>query len=365
MTLYIGVDGGGTKTEVLTFDASTRALYVSRGDASNPSTVGWDNAVKTVDALMQEGIKHLNGSAEHLAGVSLCMSGIDRPEQVESLKSVFARKYPHVKVEVANDGLAALTAGTRGASGVVVIAGTGSIAVGESWDGKTARAGGYGSLIGDEGGGFDIGRRGLMAAIQYAEGRGDKTVLWEAAAEAFTIHQPGEIIPKVYDSNHPVGTVASFARHVLEASASDAVAMEIVRYSTRQHLRMIASVRSQLMENLSNYVVLAGGLFTNTSVLRDSFVARLRIEFPLLSCAPVTYRPSAGAVLRAMRLVNNDLRTTDMAARNATASDVTEDAGSPDAAVRDVAARNSGGGKAQGLIQAFEAALAHLDGFTE
>lgn len=341
LTFYIGVDGGGTKTEVLTFDAGTHALYVSRGDASNPSTVGWDNAVRTVDSLIQEGIKHLNGSAAHLAGVSLCMSGIDRPEQVESLKSIFARKYPHAKVEVANDGLAALTAGTRGASGVVVIAGTGSIAVGESWDGKTARAGGYGSLIGDEGGGFDIGRRGLMAAIQYAEGRGDKTVLWEVVAEVFAIHQAGEIIPKVYDSNHPVGTVASFARHVLEASASDDVAMGIVRYSTRQHVRMIASVRSQLKENVSNHVVLAGGLFTNTSVLRDSLVARLKIEFPLLSCAPVTNRPSAGAVLRAMRLVNSDLRT------------------------RDMASRDNASGQAQELIRAFEAALVHLDGATE
>jgi N-acetylglucosamine kinase-like BadF-type ATPase len=332
LKLYIGVDGGGTKTEVLTFDESTHALFVSKGTASNPSTMGWDNAVMTVDSLIQEGIKGLNGRPEHLAGLSLCMAGVDRPEQVESLKLVFARKYPRVKVEVANDGLAALTAGTRGASGVVVIAGTGSITVGESWDGETARAGGYGSLIGDEGSGFDIGRRGLMAAIQYAEGRGDRTMLWERAAEVFSIHQPGEIIPKIYNSNHPVGTVASFARHVLEASVGDDLAMQIVDHSTSQHLRMIKSIRNQLKENVSNQVVLAGGLFTNTSVLRDSLEAKLKMEFPELSCAPVTLRPSAGAVLRAMRLVHSDL-----AARGKS------DTPHP-------------------LIQAFEDALTQLDG---
>lgn len=306
MELYVGVDGGGTKTEILVLDLQSGKAVVRSGAASNPSTVGFDNAVHTVDSIICEGLAAIHGDVRDVEGVSFCMSGMDRPEQSATMRATFVQKYPHARMEVANDGLAALSAGTRGESGVVLIAGTGSIAVGESWDGMTARAGGYGNLIGDEGGGFDIGRKGLMAAIEYAENRGPKTRLWPIAQEVFQIQQPGEIIPKVYETNHPVGVVASFARYVLEASTQDDCALSIVEESTMHHLRMIESVRSQLGGKVSDNVVLSGGLFTQTRVLRDGLAERLRLALPAVSCQPVAHRPSAGAALRAVCLVHHE-----------------------------------------------------------
>ncbi|QQE79182.1 N-acetylglucosamine kinase [Alicyclobacillus sp. SO9] len=333
MELYIGVDGGGTKTEVTLYNPDGQTAVVITGRASNPNTVGIDNAVSVVMSLVCRALAEIErvpagGNrteaaeckgehqphpvsldahlTERVRGLSLCMSGVDRLDQMASLSSRFQAEFPYAKVEVVNDALAALTAGTRGTSGVVVIAGTGSIAAGESWRGRTARAGGYGNLIGDEGSGFDIGRRGIMAAIQYAEHRGPSTQLWDVAQEVFRVREPQEIIPRIYDSVHSIGAVASFARHVLEAVSQDAVALEIVKESARAFVGMTVSVREQLAEEVSNRIVLAGGLFTHTAVLRDAFDSSLRRVWPGVVCEPLTERPSSGAVLRALRAVHQE-----------------------------------------------------------
>ncbi|WAH37188.1 N-acetylglucosamine kinase [Alicyclobacillus dauci] len=296
MKLYIGVDGGGTKTEVFAFDLEHRRGNVSAGAASNPSTVGWEQAMETVETLIRTVTREAGGSVDDVKGLSLCMSGVDRPEQGERVRSHFAPLFPNAKVEVANDALAALAAGTRGSSGVVLIAGTGSIAVGESDRGKVVRAGGYGNLIGDEGSGFVIGRAGLMAAVQSREGRGPETTLWERTKEQFGIAQPGEIIPKIYGSHHPVGTIASFAPHVLAEATHDEVAARIVAEAVDNHVALIRSVRTQLSDDISDKVILAGGLFTNTPVLAD----KVRLALPELTFTVLKERASAGAALRAL-----------------------------------------------------------------
>ncbi|KLU58859.1 glucosamine kinase GspK [Peptococcaceae bacterium CEB3] len=307
MALYIGVDGGGSKTEVMIFDDESRQMALSSGPASNPNTVGTENSVAAVTSLINQGLGKLNSTAERIRGLSLCMAGVDRPSQAQILHGLFQEKYPETSVEVTNDAFAALSAGTHGESGIVLIAGTGSIAVGEGRRGDTARAGGYGNLVGDEGSGFDIGRQGLMAAVQYVEGRGEKTDLWHLASESFELRHPSDLIPRVYDSVHPVGTVASFARYVLEAARYDEVAKGVVRNGAENLARMVESVRHQLHDDVSNRVVLSGSLLTQSEMLYDRLRLSLQSVFPLAKAERLAERPSAGAVQRARRLVNPTL----------------------------------------------------------
>ncbi|CAA7602261.1 Hypothetical protein DEACI_2934 [Acididesulfobacillus acetoxydans] len=149
-----------------------------------------------------------------------------------------------------------------------------------------------------------MGRQGLMAAVQYVEGRGEKTELWHLACETFDLRQPSDLIAKIYDSVHPIGAVASFARYVLGAAPYDEVALSIVKSSARSLARMVESVRNRLHDDVSNRVVLSGSLLTLSAVLRDYLAVSLQTVFPRAELNRLAERPSAGAVLRARRLVN-------------------------------------------------------------
>lgn len=304
----MGVDGGGTKTQVFLTDTDQQRGITSVGNASNPNSVGWDVAVNTVEALIDSCLQVAGKTKSDVAALSLCMAGIDRPEQIRTMQDQMSPRFPNAQVEVTNDALAALSAGTGGESGVVLIAGTGSIAVGESTSGKIARAGGYGSLIGDEGSGFAIGRDGLMAAIQSCEGRGDKTELWERAKAWFQLTDPSDLILKVYGASHPVGTVASFARQVVEAASSDAIAKRIIAKAMDDYVLLVQSVREQLNDAVSNKVILNGGLFTNTDVLAEELQTRLHD----LQCIVLQVSAAAGAALRAMTLQEKDVRCSSL-----------------------------------------------------
>lgn len=295
MALFVGIDGGGTKTAVSFLDTDNKSFLTRQGGPSNPATVGWDQAQELVVGLVADGVHAMNRSLADVVGISVCMAGIDRPDQVLRLERTFVTSFANAAIEVTNDALAALSAGTGGSPGIVLIAGTGSIAVGERADGATARAGGYGNLIGDEGSGFDIGRQGIMAAIQCAENRGPNTVLWSRLQTFFNIELPGEIIDHIYGADHPVSTIASFARIVMDAAEADKVASSIVSSAVMQYRALIQSVDTQLEGRVGPKVVLAGGLLTHY----DWLVERLTHELADKQFHPLRIPASSGALLRA------------------------------------------------------------------
>lgn len=294
--LYIGLDGGGSKSEVFLFDLDDTSGLFCTGEGSNPSTVGWEQVLRIVERLIEEALNAIGGTPQEVAGLSLCMSGVDRREQIERIRGHFAGRFPNATLDFANDALASLSAGTAGSPGVVLVAGTGSIAVGEGADGKVARAGGFGYLVGDEGGGFAIGRQGLEAAIKFGEGRGEVTSLLDRMRSVFGIHALSDIIPAIYQADHPVRTVASFAPMVLAEAAVDTVAGRIVQRAAKELGALVRSVLRQLADQSLCDVVLSGGLLAQESALRSA----LDEQLPDLNLTAVAIRPAAGAALRAV-----------------------------------------------------------------
>lgn len=295
MSVFIGVDGGGTKTQVLVISGNQGATVIA--PSSNPNTVGWATAQQVVVQAIDDCLHAMNLRLDDVKGISLCMSGVDRADESTRLQTIFQTRFPKTLIEVKNDALAALTAGTKGESGIVLIAGTGSIAVGESDTGEIARAGGYGYLLGDEGSGFTIGRNGLIAAIQSFEGRAPKTILWERAAKVYDVTHPNTLIPIVYRAERPINTIAMFAKEVISMADEDPVANQLVNTVISEYRQLIATVFQNLNGNMGRTVVLSGGLFTNTDVL----VHRLQAAEPTIHFIPLMYSAASGAVLRAIK----------------------------------------------------------------
>lgn len=298
MRLYAGVDGGGTKTQLMIVDADSDQGVTLIGPPANPNTVGWLRAVETVLELIQAGLREMHASPMDLAALCAGIAGVDRLKDREPWSVELSNCFPSAAVEVVNDALPVLSAGTEGRSGVALIAGTGSIAVGEDENGRIARAGGFGYLLGDEGSGFTIGRRGLTAAIQASEGRGPYTQLWEAAQEAFGVSHPTDLIPRVYRSSHPVSVVASFSKWVLQCALDDDVAQSIIHEAIRDLSAMVDAVFSQLPDSIAPNVVVSGGLLVNSPLMVDG----LRRAQTNKNIVVLQRSAAAGAVLRAIKL---------------------------------------------------------------
>lgn len=298
LAIYVGIDGGGFKTDALFFNSETKTTVEVAGNASRTSSVGWNTSKAVVTELLREGLAKCGVESDKLASVSVCMSGIDLAEQSVRMQNELNERFLHPSIEVVNDALAALTAGTDGSPGCVLVVGTGSIAMAEDNSGRIARSGGLGYLIGDEGSGYDIGRLGIIRAIQGREGRGPSTSLWDCVSNHFQIQQPRELIPIIYDSEYAVGQIAAFAPQVIACALTDDTACRIIDQSVERYVELVDSARGQLGDTVGNKVVLAGGVITNGSLLLE----KLEAARPSMTFEPLQRAPVVGALLRAIRL---------------------------------------------------------------
>ena len=157
---YLGIDGGGSKTVFLLADDRGRELARVHSGASNWLSVGRAAAA----AAIRDGVARLAGPAPDF--VCAGFAGAGRPEGLEFYRSVLEPLFPSSAVRVESDGLIAYVGAIGLSPGVLLIAGTGSIAIGRHADGAMIRAGGWGPHFGDESGGFWIGREAVRTALR-------------------------------------------------------------------------------------------------------------------------------------------------------------------------------------------------------
>src|SRR5262249_44790254 len=150
-----------------------------------------------------------------------------------------------------------------GQPGVVVIAGTGSIALGVNAAGKTARSGGWGPTLSDEGSAYDIARRALRAVVASFDGRSEKKVLNERWVERLGVQTPAELPTVVYSEESESVEIASLADIVTEAAGDgDQVAREILTSAGKDLGRLATSVIERLgMRNDTFRVAVVGTVF--------------------------------------------------------------------------------------------------------
>jgi len=200
------------------------------------------------------------------------------------------------------DAVIALLGATAGEPGVIAIAGTGSIAYGRNAEGRTARAGGWGYIFGDEGGAFDIVRQAVRASLRKEEGWGQATALREALLEATGASDMNDLLHRFYTPAYPRPKIAAYAAVVDEAARNgDVLAREILHNAAQSLATYAAAVRRQLFHrgelSRTSYI---GGVF-RSEILRERFGRLVQLE----SDAPVhppAMGPAAGALIEAYRL---------------------------------------------------------------
>ncbi len=208
------------------------------------------------------------------------------------------------RLKVVNDAEIALTGATAGAPGIIVIAGTGSISFGRNAQAKTARAGGWGYIFGDEGGAFDITRRALRAALRWEEGWGQTTTLHRVLLDATQSKSANHLLHRFYADKERKAVAALAPLVTQEAERGDRLAMDILSEAAGALAKYVVGVHEMLFQE-SDIVTVAhiGGVFRSTP-LRQAFIEALTDKVDCETVFP-KFSPAAGALIEALRLDGN------------------------------------------------------------
>lgn len=290
MPYVIGIDAGGTKTVGLLADETGKVWTKARGGGANLIVHG-ELAVEKVIYQVLEDLE----PPEPPAAVCLGIAGVDRSGETELVIHMLRRLGLRKGVRVVHDAVVALAAGAPGAKGIVVVGGTGSIAYGVDAQGRTARSGGWGYLLGDEGSAFWLGHAALRLGIRAADGRDRPTSLYDRIRERLELQTPAELVAWFYDHERSRGRVTQLASLVEEAAADgDAPAAELLDHGAGHLARAAMAVGRRLHFEGPFPLVLAGGVFKACPSLVGRFQESL--ELPGAEVAPLTVEPAMGAV---------------------------------------------------------------------
>lgn len=300
-SVFLGVDGGQSSTTAIIGDESGRVLGMGRGGPCNhvKGPGGRDKFVNAISGCVREACQAAGLGADRREFAAACMGFSGGPADKQALVE---EMFSIGKLSVTTDALIALSGATGGEPGIITIAGTGSIAYGRDAQGRTARAGGWGFLFGDEGGGFDITRQALRAVLRHEEGWGPPTAVRGALLSATGAQSADELVHLFYTSDFPRPRIAGFSKLVDQAAkAGDPIAVEILHAAAQNLAALAAAVRRQLFDEDAKVRVAAiGGVFRS-----ERLSERFRTLVELGGGANVIeprYGPAAGALLEAFHL---------------------------------------------------------------
>jgi N-acetylglucosamine kinase-like BadF-type ATPase len=303
--LFLGVDGGQSSTTALVGDESGRVVGVGSGGPCNHvgKAEGREKFFRAIGGCLRE------AGFESADFEAACLGFSGGAED----KDAYVRELIHAKrTVVTHDAFVALMGATAGEPGVVAIGGTGSIAFGRNREGKTARAGGWGYVFGDEGGGFDLVRQALRAALRHEEGWGPKTALREALLSSAGATSANDMLHRFYTDEYPRERVAAFSKLVDRvARDSDAVAREILLAAAQQLATLATAVRAQIFDaGALCCISYLGGVF-RSGILLDRYRMLMELEDGNRVAEPV-YGPAAGALIEAYRSAGLSVELKDV-----------------------------------------------------
>ena len=295
----LGIDAGGTKTVCQLANDRGETLAEARRGGANLQAVGELEVEKVLHDVMEEAIGDRNITP---AAICLGIAGVDRPGDAQVVRAIMKRIGYKARIIVVNDALVALEAGAPGQPGVVIIAGTGSIAYGRNANGEAARAGGWGFVLGDEGSGYWIGRSAIRAVLREADRRGPETKLTPLLLKHFQVNRPQDIIHEVYQGQLRPTTIAALAKCVNTAfTEGDAVAIGILRACADQLESFGMSVANRLeLVGTPIPFILSGGIFRAVPWLHEELERRLPLASPKSVVKLLDIEPACGAVLLAL-----------------------------------------------------------------
>jgi N-acetylglucosamine kinase-like BadF-type ATPase len=302
--LFLGVDGGGTKTHAVLIDEFGEIVGEGFSGASNPLRVGIERAVGNIFKAAENAADAAGRSRADIVAIECGLAGVRREDLRRSVRQRVSENYRIKDVGVVTDAEIALYAVNSGKAALVVIAGTGSICLGRNDKGETAIAGGWGPLAGDEGGGAGLARRALQAVAKAVDGRGNPTVLSRYATEYFRTSTPEDVMVAIYTPQTDNAKIAGFARFVVRAAKEkDKIALEILREGGAElGLAATAVIKKLKLQRKNLPIGFVGSIFRAGKLLTDSLMEVVHQTAPKAYTVEPKKSPAQAAAEMALRL---------------------------------------------------------------
>ncbi len=305
--LFLGVDGGGTKTLVVLLDGENNVIAEGLSGASNPMRVGIEKAVANISEAVNNACDKSNRNVADIVAAALGLAGVRRNDIRLRIRERISRMLRTNFVEVVTDADIALYGAVKDKTGLVVIAGTGSICLGKNEKGEKAIAGGWGPLAGDEGGGAGIARRALHLIAKASDGRGCPTILSQKAMEYFRAGKPEDLLVAIYAPQIDNTRIAGFAKFVAEAAAEgDEVSKQILDEAGYElGLAATAVVRQLQLQKRKFPIAIVGGIFKSGQIITEPLLETVSKIAPKAYLIEPLLPPAVAAAQMAFEICRN------------------------------------------------------------
>jgi N-acetylglucosamine kinase-like BadF-type ATPase len=305
MKYVLGFDGGATKTECVLMDTRNSVRAHGRSGPSNPLRVGFGGALAAVSEATRLALQNAKVPLEEVAGICAGLAGTGQEESARKMKRLLSEEYSGRVVHVCTDLELTLEA-TGDGPAIVLVAGTGSAAVGRDPEGRVARVGGHGPLLGDEGSAYDIGKKAAIAELREYDRSGVCSVLgakilkelqlqnWQEF-QTHVYNLPDEVFPRIF----PVMAQA--------ADEGDAKARELLQLAAAE-LAWLANdlvVRLNLREQ-EFLLVKTGGMLQRSRYFDEQLNQRLREAAPQAEFGSLAMTAAEAAARIALRMLKID-----------------------------------------------------------
>ncbi len=308
--LIFGLDGGGTGSRLRIADEKNQVLVEQTGEGVNPQAVGYPVAVERIAGLFRRGFRVLKETLgwtvdirDFEAGCFAIAGGgvLEEARKLEEkLKGALEFRCPLVFV---SDAEAALVGGLKSLEGMILVSGTGSIALARLRDGTVVRSGGYGHFLGDEGSAFWIAKEAVTRSIRSWEGRDLPTKMLSAILSYFTIQTPYDFIPLWYQRFDKA--LIAGAAQIVEGfrEQGDPLASEIFLQAAEELAKLVESVFRRTEGKLEvKKLLLWGGQLEHNLWLWRAVTHHLRVRIPGLEVCKAKEDAAYGACLLAAQV---------------------------------------------------------------
>jgi N-acetylglucosamine kinase-like BadF-type ATPase len=299
VAFFLGIDGGGSKTSCLLGD-ETSILGSGTGAASNVVRVGEASARKSLSEAIHQAYSTANIGPQQISRTCVGIAGGARKDVDDIVRGIVSEIVAG-EIEVVGDMVIALQSALGDGPGVIVIAGTGSIAYGRNTNGETARAGGWGFAISDEGSGHWIGRA-AVAAMMRAHGDERQTRLTESVLNAWHLKNRQQLV--LAANRSPAPDFAALLPSVVSAAVSgDTVAIRVLESAATELSGLAKTVIKRLFpEGQTVKIAMIGGVFAHSGTVREAFSKSLMAEYPNAEIHSNIVEPVLGALALARKI---------------------------------------------------------------
>jgi N-acetylglucosamine kinase-like BadF-type ATPase len=278
---YFGIDGGGTYSRLAITDGRGTVLARVQAGSTNIYSVPEEAVFHNLSVLLESALKESSLKRDDLRAGCIGSAGLGRPGEVKIFRGFFDTLLgPGFPVKLCTDGEILLCGGLGGPEGYCLIAGTGSVALGRSAEGRLVRAGGHGYMLGDEGAAAWIGKTAIARVLRSGEGRDLDTAMLGDILRSCKLKEDTDLIRYVHRDADKAAIAALAPVVTAAARRGDPLALDILRTGAAELLLLVKSVLSRSPWIKKKVLVFAGGALEHDEILRGRLRELLATELP-------------------------------------------------------------------------------------